>query len=49
MYIKFNIATEVQKILKGRKSIVPIESLFHTMAPTYLETVSTSEEGNGKE
>jgi|GEM_PF-6633594 hypothetical protein len=47
---KFHISTEVAKALKGQKTKVPIETLFHTTAPVYLEAVSGKrEEGAERE
>ena len=35
---RFNIRTEVKKALRGRKTVVPIESLFDLIAGQWLET-----------
>jgi hypothetical protein len=44
---RFHIPTEVRKALKGKKTKVSIESLFHAIAPQYLEMrkVLTAEAG----
>ena len=34
---RFNIRTEVQKAVRGRKTVVPIESLFDLIAGQWLE------------
>jgi hypothetical protein len=39
----FNVATEVRKALKGKKTKVDIDSLFHLIAPVYLEYLKAEE------
>jgi hypothetical protein len=38
-YVKFSLKEEVQKALKGQKTVVPSENLFHLIGPTYLKAV----------
>jgi hypothetical protein len=49
--IKFHIPTEVRKALKGKKAKVDTVSLFHAMAPQYLEMLKilTAEAGEQKD
>ncbi len=39
--VKFHIPTEVRKALKGKRTKVPLESLFLAIAPEYLEMLKT--------
>ena len=42
-YIKIHAPTEVAKALKGKKTQVPIETLFHVIAPTYIQTLDETD------
>jgi hypothetical protein len=47
--IKFNINTEVRKALKGKPTKVSVESLFHIVAPYYLEAVRDAKAEAGEQ
>jgi hypothetical protein len=42
-YVKIRIPTEVQNALKGQKTNVPVEVLFHCIAPEYLAGLKVEE------
>jgi hypothetical protein len=47
--VKFNIATELRKALKGKETKVPVESLLLYTAPFYLESVKAAKEQAGEQ
>jgi hypothetical protein len=47
--IKFNVATEVRKVLKGKKTKVPLESLILAIGPKYLEMLKAAKEQAGEQ
>jgi hypothetical protein len=40
--VKYRIPTEVRKALKGKPTKVRIETLFHAIAPYYLEAMKAA-------
>jgi hypothetical protein len=47
--VKFHIPTEVRKALKGKKTKVPLASLFLAIAPEYLEMLKAAKAQAGEQ
>ena len=47
--VRFNIATELRKALRGKATKVSLESLLHIAAPVYLEAAKAAKEQAGEQ
>jgi len=45
---KFHISTEVRKVMKGKKTKVPLESIILAIGPRYLEMLKDAEAQAGE-